>query len=117
MTRLNGERPNPELDMPEFVRGEQPSREEVDVRQHLVADVLHLRQRKSVRGQQTGSEVHTTTGWTTATSFRDGAGWYRGRGDSPPGVPVGGRKTVDSPRRRSAKEIEDVMDMRWWWTA
>lgn len=30
---------------------------------------------------------------------------------------MGGRKMVDSPLRRSANEIEDVIDMRWWWVA
>ena len=36
-------------------------------------------------------KILTTTGWTTATSLREGAGWNRGRGDSAPSALDGAR--------------------------
>lgn len=52
-------------------------------------------------------------GWSTLTSFLDGAGWYVVFG-----TPSTGRLSVDtSVRRRRAKEIVDATDARFKWKA
>ena len=58
----------------------------------------------------------TSTGWTKATSLREGAGWYRvGGGSSTPGEPPG--RYCAERSLLNAKDIVDDIDMRWWCVA
>ena len=78
MTRLDGKWSDPELDVPGLGRGQQAAGQERDVRQQVVPDVLHLVPRRRQNRQDVmlrGDGGPTTTGCTTATSLRDGAGW------------------------------------------
>lgn len=54
----------------------------------------------------------TSTGWTMATSLREGAGWYRGDEifSRPGGTPMG-RCGADLSRRNE-RDSDDDIDMR-----
>ena len=59
----------------------------------------------------------TRTGCTTATSFREGAGWYTGVGS--PDRTGGGRWIVDPPasvrlRRTEESVVEDIETLCWY---
>lgn len=84
MTRLDSQRPNPELDLPQLSGSQETFGKEGDVCEHLVADMLDLMNNGGGIYERTDdlrsgtakhdTVVRTTTGCTTATSLRDGAG-------------------------------------------
>ena len=92
--------------MPQPRRGEDTSGHEHNVGQHIRANVFDLHVVSGLAGPLV--RTLTSTGCTTATSFREGAGWYRGIGSAP----VGDKNKVDSPRLRRASDREEVMDNR-----